>query len=180
MRSLSALLAMALGMAIWPLALGANVERTPSEYEVKAVFIYNLAKFVEWPPTNSGKVRLCLLGADPFGDALVPLDNRSVGDKRFISQRIGLKSDAELKGCDILFVARSEQERLNSLLQTVKGLPILTVGDTDGYARQGVMVNFYLDKDKVRFEINPRATQQAGLKLSAKLLRVGRLLGTSE
>jgi hypothetical protein len=151
-----------------------------SEYEVKAAFLFNFAKFVDWPAKPSGEIRLCLVGADPFDGALSTFENRMIGDKRFVSGRIGLRSDAELLGCDMLYIARSEQDRLASLLRAVKDLPILTVGDGEGYARLGVMINFYLDQGKVRFEINPNTPKRAGLRLSAKLMQLGRLVRTPE
>jgi len=163
---------------VWALPSAAAWAAPSSEYEVKAAFLFNFAKFVEWPAKATDKdkamVKLCLVGADPFDGALAGFENRLLGNKRFVSRRLKLESDAELLACDILFIARSEQDRLASLLQAVKDLPILTVGDGEGYARLGVMINFYLDQGKVRFEINPHAPRRAGLQLSAKLMQLGR------
>lgn len=167
-------------LCIWALltaAAGAAPAASLGEYEVKAAFLYNFAKFVEWPAKPSGTVKLCLVGADPFDGALAAFENRPVGDRRFVSGHVGLRSDAELQGCDMLYIARSEQERLASLLQAVRGAPVLTVGDGANDSRQGVMINFYLDQGKVRFEINPEAARRAGLKLSAKLIQLGRPIG---
>ncbi|WP_310494101.1 YfiR family protein [Dechloromonas sp.] len=151
-----------------------------NEYEVKAAFLFNFAKFVEWPAGPSESMTLCLIGADPYEGALKVFENRMVDGKRFTSHRIKLQSDAELMNCNILYIAHSERERFAGLLQAIKGAPILTVGDYSGYARQGVMINFYLDQDKVRFEINPSAAKQAGLRISAKLIKLGQIVGTQE
>ena len=153
---------------------GAALAAPAGEYEVKAAFLYNFAKFVDWPAGPSATVRLCLVGADPFEGALAAFENRALGERRFVSARLGLRSEAELMACDMLYIAQSEAERLAGLLQAVRGAPILTVGDGAGYARLGVMINFYLDHGKVRFEINPEAARLAGVRLSAKLLQLGR------
>ena len=77
----------------------------------------------------------------------------------------------------MLFIGSSEKDRLERLVQAVGGLGILTIGDTEGFARQGVMVNFYMENKKVRFEINPKAAGRAGLKISSNLLRIARIVG---
>lgn len=148
----------------------------PDEYEVKAAFLFNFAKFVDWP-RPSGNLKLCLVGADPFEGALAAFDNRLIGERRFVSRRLALRSDAELLACDMLYIAGSEHERVASLLEAVRGAPVLTVGDGPGYGGEGMMINFYLDQGKVRFEVDPGAARRSGLKLSAKLIQLGRQVG---
>lgn len=150
----------------------------PTEYEVKAAFIHNIAKFVEWPPgalPSSGSMRLCLLGEDSFGVALDTLRGKQVG--RLSWEIVPAKAGSNLKECRVLFIAASERGNLGSILARLGGSPVLTVGDTDGYAQQGVMVNFYLEENRVRFEINREAAARAGLFISSQLLKLARIVG---
>lgn len=146
------------------------------EYEVKAAFVHNIAKFVEWHASIStkGNLRLCVLGQGPFGEAAVGLRGKPVGS--MVWEVVPVTTRANLRECQVLFIEASEAGDLPRLLGTLKGSPVLTVGDTDGYGEQGVMVNFYLEQDKVRFEINLAATSRAGLKISSQLLKLARII----
>lgn len=150
----------------------------PSEYELKAAFIHNIAKFVEWPaaPRNPGILKLCVLGQNPFGNALGVLRGKQVGGLAWEVVPAGARTN--LKECGILFIAASESANLASILDDIGGSAVLSMGDADGYAKQGVMVNFYMDGDKVRFEINLESASQAGIRLSSKLIRVGKMVNT--
>lgn len=148
----------------------------PTEYEVKAAFIYNFAKFVEWPSNPSqSSVAVCVFGKDPFGSAFVPIEDKRVGDKKIIIKRN--VSFQNLEDCNILFISNSEKERLPQILEALGGLPVLTIGDTTGFALHGVMINFYMEDKTVRFEINQEAAEHAGLKISSKLLKIARIVG---
>jgi hypothetical protein len=148
----------------------------PSEYEVKAAFIHNIAKFVDWPAAlpPSGSARLCLLGSNPFGNALDTLQGKPLGRLNWEVVQPG--SGNGLKNCRVLFIAASERDSLENVLQSVGGSPVLTMGDTAGYAERGVMVNFYLEENKVRFEINREAAARAGIGISSQLLRLARIV----
>jgi hypothetical protein len=152
----------------------------PGEYAVKAVFLYNISKFIEWPITLNDQMRLCILGADPFGNALSAVEGKPVGRRRFTSTRILSVHEVESFACNILFIAQSELDHLQGVLEAVRGAPVLTVGDMEGLTRDGVMISFYMEQGKVRFEINQRAAEQAGLKPSAKLLQLGRIVSMKE
>jgi hypothetical protein len=159
---------------------GLPQEGVPGEYAVKAVFLYNFSKFIEWPITLNDQMRLCILGADPFGNALSAVEGKPVGSQRFTSTRILSVHEVETYACNILFIAQSELDHLQGVLDAVRGMPVLTVGDTEGLTREGVMIGFYIEQGKVRFEINQRAAEQAGLKPSAKLLQLGRIVSMKE
>jgi hypothetical protein len=162
------------------MSLGYGSEPEFSEYEVKAAFMFNIPKFVEWPdrdPTeNKGAIDLCVLGSDSFGSGLDQIAGKTVKGKRLLVKRI--RSARDVKGCEMLFISGSEKERLNDIIETLKGTHILTIGDTSGYARRGVMINFYIDTGKVRFEINPDSTKTAGLVISAQLLKLAKIVKT--
>jgi hypothetical protein len=147
----------------------------PGEYEVKAAFIHNIAKFVDWPPRSAGSLKLCVIGQDPFGSALDALDAKPIGDTVWEVVR----RNTNLRGCAVLFIPASENNNLKPILTSVQGSAVLTVGDTAGYAEQGVMVNFYLEQNKVRLEINNAAAGRAGFKISSQLLKLARIVAES-
>jgi hypothetical protein len=165
-----------LGAALAAVTCASARAAPPTEYEVKAAFIHNIAKFVEWPaaPPTDGKLRLCIVGQDPFGSALDSLRGKRVGDK--VWEVLPAKPNSNLRECGVLFIAASERNNLGQLLDATKGSPVLTVGDSEGYAGHGVMVNFYLEQDRVRFEINAESANRAGLKISSQLLKLARIV----
>ena len=154
----------------------AAVADSATEYEVKAALVHNIAKFVEWPAAAGVKevLRLCLLGADPFNAAAEGLRAKPVGAK--VWEVVPANARANLKECHVLFIAAAEVANLPRLLVGIKGSPVLTVGDTEGYAERGVMVNLFLNQNKVRFEINNDAAGRAGLRISSQLLKLARIV----
>lgn len=161
------------------LCMEAQAGALPTEYEVKAAFIHNIAKFVSWPdaPPVPGILKLCVLGKNPFGNALDTLQGKQAGSLTWeIAPAI---PEANLKECSVLFIAASESSDLGRILEDIEGSAVLTVGDTGGYAEQGVMVNFYQEENRVRFEINKDAAGRAGLKVSSQLLKLARIVQDS-
>ena len=150
---------------------------TAGEYQVKAAFLYNFAKFIEWPPSSfsdaSAPLRICILGRDPFGMELHDIANEKTvnGRKLQVTQLADLRT---ARTCHILFIASSEKTELKQTLESLQGADVLTVGDTKGFVEKGGMINFVLENDRVRFEVNHRAAEQAGLKVSAKLLNIAK------
>jgi hypothetical protein len=156
-------------------AVGASLE-----YRVKAVFLYNFAKFIEWPPdafaAPGAPFGLCVLGNDPFGPDLEEL----VGSKVAQGRPLAIRRFADVKamsGCHILFVADTDRRKLPAILQAVGSAPILTVGENQDFTQLGGALRFFLLENRVRFEINLAATARAHLKLSAKLLDLARVVG---
>ena len=148
----------------------------PTEYEIKAAFIHNIAKLVEWPAASSdaSTLRLCILGKDPFGHALDILRGKRIGNLEWEVMPADPKTD--LRECRVLFIAASESDNLDSVLRDIKGSAILTIGDTAGYAEQGVIVNFYMEQNKVRLEVNVEAAQRAGLRIGSQLLKLAKIV----
>ncbi len=147
------------------------------EYDVKAAFLYNFAKFVDWPstafPEPNSTFRICVLGKDPFGGSL----QSAVGGEEIAGHKLTVvRTDSLPKpaGCQILFVSRSERDQLPQVLAAVKDAPVLTVADTQGFLEQGGIINFLIEGSKVRFEINNEAANRAGIKISSKLLQLAR------
>jgi hypothetical protein len=153
------------------------------EYQLKAAFLYNFAKFVEWPQgcfsDPETMIRIGVLGADPFGSALEDITrDATIRNRKLMVQRS--QRMTELKGCHLLFVCQSEKARLREILASLGNEPILTVSDIEGFTDAGGMIRFYIADRKVRFEINPTCAAQHGLKISAQLLSLGRIIGSPE
>jgi hypothetical protein len=150
------------------------------EYDVKAAFLYNFAKFIEWPPkafaADDAPLVFCVLGENPFQDKL----GRVVNDRTANGRRIAVRPmppGAPTDGCHLVFVAAAEDERVARLVQTLHstdGGPVLTVGESDHFAGAGGMIRLVIDEGRVRFDINVAAAEQAGLKLSSQLLKLAR------
>lgn len=146
-----------------------------SEYQVKAAFLLNFGKFVEWPSGDASDLLICVLGDDPFGETLDDtVAGRTVGRRTVATRRIG--AVAQAKSCSILFVSRSESGSVDGILSALRGSPILLVGELDRFATRGGMINFVEVDQKIRFEINEAAAKKAGLKISSQLLRLATIV----
>jgi len=150
---------------------------TLTEYEVQAAFLYNFAKFVEWPPevlkSSGDTFTLCVTGADPFGNDLDDeLSGKMVRDKKLALKRIMQSKD--ISTCQVLFVSASEDNRLGALLSKINGLPVLTVSDMDRFIDRGGMIGFSMDDNRVRFSVNLAAADKAGLKISSQVLKLAK------
>lgn len=151
----------------------------PSEYELKAAFIYQIAKFVEWPsagaPVNAGvPLRLCVLGGNPFGPALESIRGKPVNERRMEVSLLDMNADT--RECNMLFIAAPAERHIERITALSRGTGMLTIGDTQGFAQRGVMVNFFSQDGKIRFEVNLDATRHDGLKISSKLLSLARIV----
>jgi hypothetical protein len=172
------------GRGAWLLALGAAglllaaTATAVSEYQVKAAFLLNFGKFVEWPAESFADDRglqICVLGEDPFGEALEQtLAGRSVGRREVQPRRVG--SPGAARSCEIVFVSRSERARMDEIIATLRGAPVLLVGEVERFARRGGMINFIEVDQKIRFEINEEAAKQAGLRISSQLLKLATIV----
>jgi hypothetical protein len=152
----------------------ARAESTPREYEIKAAFIYNFVKFVDWPSLPGSTITVGVLGSNPFGNALSTINGKSVKGKTLVVKQVG--SMQEAGACQVLFISPSEAGRLHSVLETLRTASVLTVGESRGFAREGGIINFTLQDDKIRFEINPTAAERARLSISSQLLRLAKIV----
>lgn len=153
------------------------------EYQVKAAFLYNFAKFVEWPAeefkTPKDPIQVCVLGHNPFGTSLQDLiRGKTIEGRGFAFRQV---VNAEQAGaCQILFVSSEDGKRFHSLARSLKPAGILTVGEMQGFAADGGIINFKLDGDRVRFEINVDAAEHAQLHISSKLLGLAQIVKTEK
>jgi hypothetical protein len=163
-----------LGLALLLAVCGARAqEPQPTEYQIKAAFLFNFARFVEWPPAAFASAGLPIvigiLGENPFGEDLArtirgkTIDNHPLVIKEF-------RSPTEATNCHILFVSPKVKERLPDVFQGLKGASVLTVGETERFTESGGMINFFREGTKIRFQINKSAASRARLEISAKLM----------
>ena len=145
-----------------------------AEYQLKAVFLFNFAQFVEWPaeafPEPKAPLIIGVLGDDPFGTYLdETVHGEKVNDRPLSIQRYRRIDD--IKTCHILFISRSEANQLEPIFASLKGRHVLTVSDFSGFAQSGGMIRFVTEKNKIRLRINLEAAKTAELTISSKLLR---------
>jgi YfiR/HmsC-like len=151
----------------------------PPEYVIKAAYIYNFAMFVEWPADafsrDDSPVVIGIIGTDPFGSALEEIvRDKKVSRKRFIIKRF--QSYQDVKDCHILFFNSAETARLSEIVQQLKRAPVLLVGEAPEFARRGGMINFTVEDNKVRCEINVTAARRARLAISSQLLSLAKVI----
>jgi hypothetical protein len=148
--------------------------RPASEAEVKAAFVYHFGKYVEWPAeAMKGRERMaiCVLGDDAFARTLESaLRTKTIHEKPVAVRRVA--AAGRFDGCQILFIGDAAAERLPSVLDAVRGQPILTVGNTAQLAAAGAMIGFTFEQDKVRFLINASAVERGGLKISSQVMKL--------
>ena len=172
-------------LAVW-LAVGAVAIPTAAqdssgpglEYQIKATFIYNFAKFVEWPvdrPNADGPILVGIYGKDPFGATLdQALRGKTVNGRVLEAHRLtGLQ---QVKQYHILFISSAEKKHLGQILSAVGDGSVVTVGETENFAQQGGMVNFVRKDNSVGLEINVSAAGRARIRISSKLLKLARVV----
>ena len=141
-----------------------------TEYAVKAAFLYNFAKFTQWPQEAyaGAVINICVLGHDPFGPALDGIAGKRIQGREVAIRRIADIDDA--LACQVLFISRSEGVRLVRVLAGLQGRPILTVTDSGDAVPAVGMIQLRVIADKVRFQIDTEHATGAGLSFSSKLL----------
>lgn len=145
------------------------------EYDVKAVFLYNFAQFVDWPESSLSETNTAfvigVLGEDPFGAILdQTVKGEHIHGRPLLVRRFCKPEDG--RGCHLVFVSRSEKGRITDIIQRLGGRGILTVSDIESFSRLGGMITFKRVKGRVQFDINVPAAEKEGFRISAKLLRV--------
>lgn len=170
-----------------PLFARADAQPTPGdaherEYLIKAAFLYNFAKFTAWPDhafaVDSPDLNVCVLGNDPFGDALDSINGKTIQGRTLKTMHI---DDLEqVTQCQLLFIAASEAERLTSVLEDIGSSPVLTVAELPQFVQTGGIIKLKNVDNKVRFEINVEVAARAGLHLSSQLLRLAEAVTSQE
>ncbi len=176
-RATALALGAVLAVMLSPAAAGQQTPRM-EEYELKAIFISNFLKYVEWPESAFENAESPLVvgiqGSDPFGAAL---DKLVIQLQPIIGRRVVTEiydADQPAGAFHVLFVPESERKRTKEMLGGVCGRPVLTVGEQRGFAEDGGVINFVTERKRIRFEVNLRCAQAGGLSLSAQLLKLAR------
>lgn len=153
---------------------------SPSEYQLKAAVMYNFANFVVWParcfPSAKSPFIIATVGEDPFKGVLEQTVRGKETDGHPFEIR-HFKSLAEVRGCHMLFISSTERRKVAEIIEALGEAPVLTVGEMDRFLQTEGMINFLMEGNKVRFEINAEAARKAGLKVSSKLLYLARVKG---
>jgi hypothetical protein len=150
-----------------------------SETQVKAAFLFNFIKFVEWPSSSFSKpnsaITVCTIGSDDVAEVFEGIiQGKEIGGRPIVVRR----PDATgLNGCHVVYIGGERKRYANSVLEQVKGQSILTVGDIEQFARAGGIISLTTRDNKVRFAINPQAGARASLRISSKLLSLATIVG---
>jgi hypothetical protein len=148
------------------------------EYRVKAAFLYNFAKFIDWPAAGDGSevLSLCILGEDPFGKTLdETLHNKAVKGRPIELHRIREPKLVDATGCNLAFISDSEKPRLDEWMDALAGTAALTVSELQDFTTSGGMIRLFFEENRVRFELNAQSADAAGLRVSSELLQLSRL-----
>ncbi len=172
----------ALGLAAWlacaPFA-GPAVAQAPDASAIKADMVCNMAKFVQWPEgviaQNRGQIVVAILGEDDLAVTLASvLSTRNVNGKPVFVRFARRAQDC--KGAQIVYIASSETPHVDEILGSLRGMPAITLADADGFAQRGGMVNFTGAPPRVRFEISLARVEQAGMRISSRLLAIAHVV----
>ena len=191
-------------LALTGIVCAAETDSTLSkEYQVKAAFIYNFIKFIDWPETAPAEpdkkadepaepITIGIIGENPFGKAFEALAKKKIHDRQVVIKHFGgfaknstkyreggetkykYKNAAALKACHVLFIGSSEREYCKQIIDIVKGSSVLTIGETKDFLDTGGIISFVMEQKKVRFGVNLIAAEQAELKIRSKLLRLAK------
>jgi YfiR/HmsC-like len=177
------LAAMTFGVALFgTYNLSAQAQKV-TEYQVKAAYLANFGRFAEWPASvavdKSESFNICVLGQDPFGaDLDAAVAGETIGHTHVLAKRISRPQDAV--DCRILFISSSEASQWKEILVALRTLSVLTVSDIPQFTRRGGIIQFLLDGNRVRFDINLAATERVGVKLSSELLKLAVTVSRSQ
>ncbi len=151
---------------------------TQHEYELKAAVLYHIIEYVEWPGVStsaqSPAIQIGLLGQFPFVDALELLGGKTIQGRKVVVRKVTGSRDAQ--DCQVVFISASEKPRIPEIVSELKGRPILTVSEIDGFAERGGMVNLVTGQNRIVMEINRQMTAEARLNISSQLLKLARVL----
>lgn len=143
-----------------------------SEYQIKAGMLFNFMRFVDWPQDVGPAYQVCIVGRDPFGQALTALEKKTVQGKELRVRR-GIAAE-NAAGCNVVFISDSEEKRIAATLRALPQRGVLTISDAEGFVDGGGMIGLALVERNVRFDINITAVKQSQLQVSSQLLRLAR------
>ncbi len=154
-------------------------DASSTEFLVKAAFVYNFTQFVDWPAgsfaRNDSPIVIGLVGSDPLGQAIEhTIQEKRTNGRPFVIRRLGI--DAALRECHMVVVSRDEAQRLDKIVEILQSAPVLTIGESQGFANRGGIINLVLQDGKIGMEVNVLAARMAHLSISSKLLSLARIV----
>ena len=154
---------------------------TVEEYSVKAALVFNFARFTDWPldtiADSPGTFNICLFGDDTILEAFAGVNGKRIKKQRIVVKRI--RRIQEIDTCNLLFVSGSDRKILQKIFAAVEEKPVLTIGEMSGFTEAGGIINLVKTKNRIKFEVNLNAAQQAGLKISSRILKLATIVGRS-
>jgi hypothetical protein len=176
------LCALLLVFSIFTTSPGAAVEKDFPEAKIKAAYLFNFLRFIEWPPGSVIDTHICVIGQkNGYQEAFKSLRSQSLNDQRIVIRELDdIDNPQTLLSCQIIFLTSVASHRQKMVFNTLKGSKTLTVGENSGFVRQGGMINFIEKDSKIRFEINLRTANEAGLRITSKILRIADLVINGE
>ena len=151
-----------------------------TETKIKAAYLYNFTKFIDWdaefPSTPASPITICVLGDNAIADNLEEVANRLIKERPLQIKRNNITDLKLISRCNVLFIGSSVQQQFPEILQALQGSHVLTVSDMPRFSYRGGAIGFFVEKDRVKIEINERAVREAGLKIGAQLMEVGRIV----
>jgi hypothetical protein len=142
-----------------------------SESQLKAAYLVNFLKYVEWPVAG-GSMNVCLFGRDSLGPYLAQYEGRLIAGRELRIRRVG--SAEQMSDCQAVFIPETEEARFGAVLRWIDRLPILTVSDADNFMKDGGAIGLVRGEGRLQFDINTDAVSRAGLKASSQMLRLAR------
>ncbi|HEY6191504.1 MAG TPA: YfiR family protein [Bacteroidota bacterium] len=176
--------ALLLAIACWIAAAQSPAQQEAGkESKFKAAYLYNFLQFIEWPESSftnrSSPVTIGILNQEPLANILEQIvQGERVHGREIVVRKF--RDTKSIRECQVLFVPRSERNEIPSILVSTEGSSVLTVGEVDGFAEEGGAINFFVQENKLKFEINQDALKNANLRASSRLLRLARLVGSAE
>jgi hypothetical protein len=160
------------------LASGPNLEPQEDELSIRAAYLFNLTKYVDWPPSLK-RIIVVVVGDDSTAAAIRQLLNNKVTDGRPV-QVVVHPSDTDLRSCDVVYLDQSARSAAQSVREKLNGMRCITVGDNDRFVREGGMVGLVRSGDQIQIFVNVDATQREGVVLSSRLLNLAVLVHSSQ
>jgi len=169
--------ALCIFLLLTPLISYGDDEKPNKLHYIKAAFVYNFAKFVEWPDCNDefdadNPITLCIMGKGPIVEAFESLRGKKLHNRSLEIKHVSALED--VKACQILFITDSETKRIKKVIDALSGMHVLTIGDVKEFVDQGGVIELVMDERKIRFNINLKAAKKADLTISSRLLKLAK------
>jgi hypothetical protein len=161
-------------------SVGARAQSgSANEYDVKAAFLFNFAKFIEWPNSSPQLSKspfvICVYGDDPFGSSLDAIvKGKTINDREIVTRRV--HKTEELRECQMVFISSSEESKMPAVLAALNGSSVVLIGETPGFAQQGGHIQLVMEDNRVRFLVNVDAAKRSHLQISSKLLSLAEIV----